>query len=97
MEKINKTGNALFHCFITPGLGIVLAGILSSCSVIDWFAGRASDQEVKDMDKDISASMTAKKTPYDEALSQFGKMLDAYNITEVRVQSKVISNQTAEK
>ncbi|OGV50344.1 MAG: hypothetical protein A2017_15360 [Lentisphaerae bacterium GWF2_44_16] len=97
MEKINKTGNALFHCFITLGLGIVLAGILSSCSVIDWFAGRTSDQEVKDMDKDISASMTAKKTPYDEALSQFGKMLDAYNITEVRVQSKVISNQTAEK
>jgi len=75
----------------------VLTGMLSSCAVVDWFMGKTSDEEVKEMDSDVAESMTAKKTPYDEALRQFGLMLEAYNISEVRVQSKLISNQTAEK
>ncbi len=69
---------------------------LCSCAVIDWFGGKISDDEVSDMDRDISG-MTAKKTRYDAALKRFGKMLDAYNMAPVRVQSKIISNQTADK
>ncbi|OGV34209.1 MAG: hypothetical protein A2020_04290 [Lentisphaerae bacterium GWF2_45_14] len=87
-----------FSCAIAKvAFCIALAGALSSCAVVDWFMGKTSDEEVKEMDNEIAQSMTAKKTPYDEALRQFGMMLDAYNISEVRVQSKLISNQTAEK
>lgn len=74
-----------------------LTGLLSSCSVVDWFMGKTSDEEVKEMDKEVAESVSEKQTPYDEALKQFGLMLDAYNISEIRVQSKLISNQTAEK
>ena len=49
------------------------------------------------MDKEIAKSVTTKTTAYDSALHKFGKMLEAYNIEKTRVQSKIISNQTAEK
>lgn len=97
MRRIFGNENNLFRSCGTVAAGVILAGMLCSCSVLDWFSGHTSDEEVKDMDKDIAESVTAKKTPYDEALVQFGKMLEAYNINEIRVQSKVISNQTAEK
>ncbi len=77
--------------------GIAATGVLSSCAMVDWFAGKTSDDEVKEMDSDIAKSMTAKKTPYDDALKSFGQLLEAYNINEIRVQSKLIANQTAEK
>jgi hypothetical protein len=69
---------------------------LCSCSVLDWFAGSVSDDEVKDMDKDLGKA-TQKHTAYDDSLKKLGLMLEAYNIPQIRVQSKVISNQTAEK
>ncbi len=77
--------------------GVVIAGLLSSCAVVDWFAGKTSDDEVKEMDKDVAKSVEKKATAYDESLKKFGRMLDAYNISTIRVQSKLISNQTAEK
>lgn len=70
--------------------------LLSSCAVVDWFAGKTSDAEVQQMDKDLGQA-TKKQTAYDESLKKFGRMLEAYNIGEIKVQSKVIANQTAEK
>ncbi len=77
--------------------GVVIAGLLSSCAVVDWFAGKTSDDEVKEMDKELAKSVEKKTTAYDSSLKKFGRMLDAYNISPVRVQSKLISNKTAEK
>lgn len=74
----------------------LIAMTLSSCAVVDWFAGKTSDAEVEQMDKDLGEA-TKKQTAYDDALKRFGRMLEAYNISEIRVQSKVIANQTAEK
>ena len=68
---------------------------ISSCSVMDWFAGKVSDKEVEDLDKEMSQA-SARLTRYDDALRQFGKLLEAYNIPQVRVQSKIISNETAD-
>lgn len=74
-----------------------LTFLLASCSVMDWFLGKPSDSEVKEMDDEMSKSIGQHSTPYDNSLREFGKMLDAYNISSIRVQSKIISNQTAEK
>lgn len=76
--------------------GIAAALVLCSCSVVDWFSGNVSDQEVKDMDKDLGKA-TQKQTAYDDSLKSFGVMLEAYNIPQIRVQSKLIKNETAEK
>lgn len=90
------------YCRIRRGAGImgtgaVLSCLLSSCAVVDWFAGKTSDAEVKEMDKEVEQSVSARTTAYDSALKRFGQMLESYNISEIRVQSKLISNQTAEK
>ena len=77
-------------------VGIVATLLLCSCSVVDWFSGRVSDEEVKDMDKDLGKA-TQKQTAYDDSLKKFGLMLEAYNIPQIRVQSKLIKNETAEK
>lgn len=86
----------LNHC-ITILILITLCTLLTSCALVDWFAGKTSDQEIKEMDHKIAKSMTKKTTIYDSALHRFGRMLEAYNIKQIRVQSKLISNQTAEK
>lgn len=75
---------------------ISTALLLCSCSVVDWFSGNVSDDEVKDMDKDLGKA-TQKQTAYDDSLKRFGLMLEAYNIPQIRVQSKLIKNETAEK
>ncbi len=82
---------------IPAAAAAALALSLSGCAMADWFLGKTSNAEVEEMDQQMAESMTARKTPYDDSLKTFGKMLEAYNIAEVRVQSKVISNQTAEK
>eukprot|EP00831_Metopus_contortus_P048047 TRINITY_DN3899_c0_g1_i7.p1 TRINITY_DN3899_c0_g1~~TRINITY_DN3899_c0_g1_i7.p1 ORF type:complete len:496 (-),score=109.00 TRINITY_DN3899_c0_g1_i7:36-1523(-) len=71
--------------------------MLCSCAVVDWFAGKTSDEEVKEMDSQLAESVSGRATAYDTSLRNFGQMLEAYNIGSVRVQSKLISNQTAEK
>jgi RPA family protein len=76
--------------------GLFAALLLCSCSVVDWFSGHVSDEEVKDMDKDLGKA-TQKQTVYDDSLKKFGLMLEAYNIPQIRVQSKLIKNETAEK
>jgi hypothetical protein len=86
-----------FKLAIVIVTGITLAMLLSSCAVLDWFAGKTSDTEVKEMDDAVAKSIAKKTTSYDSSLRKFGKMLRAYNINEIRVQSKLISNQTAEK
>ncbi len=67
---------------------------IPSCAVWNWFAANVDDSEVKDLDEDISSAQT-RVTRYDKSLKSFGKMLEAYNIQPVRVQSKIISNDTA--
>jgi len=69
---------------------------LPSCAVMNWFMGKTSDEEVAEMDKDISG-LGKRTTRYDSALGQFGVMLEAYNLSGVKIQSKPIRNQTAEK
>ncbi|MFA6101939.1 MAG: hypothetical protein WCV67_02105 [Victivallaceae bacterium] len=90
------TRSKAFRAVVIPAAGICAALLLCSCSVVDWFSGHVSDEEVKDMDKDLGKA-TQKQTVYDESLKKFGLMLEAYNIPQIRVQSKVIKNETAEK
>ena len=67
---------------------------IPSCAVWNWFAANVDDSEVKDLDEDISSAET-RVTRYDRSLKDFGKLLQAYNIQPVRVQSKIIGNDTA--
>ncbi len=97
MNPSDKIERKFVRSALAVAAGVAFTGILSSCAMVDWFAGKTSDDEVKEMDTDIAQSMTAKKTPYDDALKGFGQLLEAYNINEIRVQSKLIANQTAEK
>ena len=79
--------------WMTSGVAAVAVGaMLSGCG---WFIADIDDKEVDKMDKDLKTR--TKTTVYDKALRDFGKMLDAYNISKIRVQSKLISNQTSEK
>jgi curli biogenesis system outer membrane secretion channel CsgG len=64
--------------------------------VLDWFGGKIKDDEVTDLEKDMGTP-TQRTTVYDESLKKFGLLLEAYNISGTKVQSKVISNDTAEK
>ena len=61
-----------------------------------WLMGEVKDQEVKDMDESMGKP-DARLTAYDDALAKFGRMLEAYNIKPLKVQSKVISNDTADQ
>ena len=81
--------------FLFSALLSSLVIFVSSCSVLDWFGGKVSDEEITELDKDISKA-SARVTRYDDSLRQFGKLLEAYNIPQVRVQSKIISNETAD-
>lgn len=76
--------------------GVIFAFMTSSCSVIDWFGGKINDEEVADLEKDMGTP-NQRATVYDESLKKFGLMLEAYNISSTKVQTKVISNDTAEK
>lgn len=88
----NKFVSGTFGAFAL----LICTLMFSSCAVVDWFAGKVNDQEVLDEDKAMS-NVQEKKTRYENAIKQLGRMLEAYNITPTRVQCKVISNQTAEK
>ena len=77
-------------------LGVILMFTTSSCSVMDWFGGKIKDDEVTDLEKDMGTP-TQRATVYDESLKKFGLLLEAYNIASTKVQTKVISNETAEK
>ncbi len=67
-----------------------------SCSVLDWFGGKIHDDEIAELEKETGTA-TVRSTPYDESLKQFGRMLEAYSIPPIKVQSKPINNATAEK
>jgi RPA family protein len=93
--KISKLSKRLgFSGMLATGISLTL--LLCSCALVDWFSGNVSDQEVKDMDKDLGKAVQ-KQTVYDDSLKKFGLMLEAYNIPQIRVQSKLIKNETAEK
>lgn len=68
--------------------------ILPACS---YFVATTGKEDVKKMDDKMAKEPEKRTTPYDDSLKQFGKMLEAYNISQVRVQSKLISNDTASK
>ncbi len=67
--------------------------VLPACG---WLMGEVDDSEVKALD-DSNSKPDARLSAYDDALSKFGRMLEAYNIRPTRVQSKVISNDTADQ
>lgn len=78
---------------------ILLAALLlmsSGCGLFKWFAGDVSDQEIKDLDESTSQAQN-RATRYDDSLRQFGKLLEAYDIDPVRIQSKLLTNETADK
>lgn len=80
--------------YLSSIASILLLG--SGCSLFRWFAGDVSDEEVKDLDASMSQAQ-AQLTRYDDSLRQFGKLLEAYDINPVKVQSKVITNDTADR
>ena len=81
--------------FFKISVMIFVMSLLTSCAVIDWFGASIDDEEVDDLAKSVKDPIE-RSTPYDDSLKQFGKMLAAYNISPIRVQSKIISNLTAD-
>lgn len=61
-----------------------------------WLMGEVSDQEVKEQDE-AASKPDARLSAYDDSLVKFGRMLEAYGVKQTRVQSKVISNDTADQ
>ena len=98
MNKVKmKKGTAfLFKNFILVSISALLMLSMSSCAVWDWFMAKTSDEEVDQMDKDISG-LGKRVTRYEDSLDQFGIMLEAYDLQKIKIQSKPIRNQTAEK
>lgn len=72
---------------------VTALGLLSGCS---WFMGKVSDDEIKELDNDLGKP-DPRLSAYDNSLVKFGRMLEAYNIKQIRVQSKLISNYTADQ
>ncbi|HPN83896.1 MAG TPA: hypothetical protein PK821_01040, partial [Victivallales bacterium] len=70
--------------------------LITSCSVFDWFGGKIHDDEIAELEKE-TGTPDQRATPYDDSLKAFGKMLEAYGIPDLKVQSKPITNATAEK
>ncbi len=64
--------------------------------MFDWLLGKTSDEEVKELDAEMSKPSTA-TSPLDESLKSFSRMLVAYGFENVPIQSKNIGNETAEK
>ena len=93
---MNKKTGKLFAKSAMLAMVAVFMLALTSCSVLDWFGGKIKDEEVTDLEKDMGTP-TQRATVYDESLKKFGLLLEAYNISGTKVQSKVISNDTAEK
>jgi curli biogenesis system outer membrane secretion channel CsgG len=93
---MNKKTGKLFAKSAMLAMVAVFMLTLTSCSVLDWFGGKIKDDEVTDLEKDMGTP-TQRTTVYDESLKKFGLLLEAYNISGTKVQSKVISNDTAEK
>ena len=69
--------------------------LLTSCTVVDWFGGRISDEEISELDSQLEAGR--RKTLLDESLFKFGRMLVAYDVPSTPIQSKNIGNETADK
>ncbi len=81
---------------LVRGTGVLcLMILLSSCAVVDWFAGDIKDYEVDDLEKDMRAY--GRKTIFDESLHRLGDMLLAYGVPDTPIQSKNIGSQTAAK
>ena len=94
--KMKKRTAFLFKNFFLVSISALLMLSMSSCAVWDWFMAKTSDDEVDQMDKDISG-LGKRVTRYEDSLDQFGVMLEAYDLQKIRIQSKPIRNQTAEK
>ncbi len=86
----------LFKNLILVSISVLLMLSMSSCAVWNWFMAKTSDEEVEQMDKDISG-LGKRVTRYEDSLDQFGVMLEAYDLQKIKIQSKPIKNQTAEK
>jgi len=86
--KIVKKISILFSI-----LSILL--VLPSCAVVDWFGGKVSDEEVRELDSQLKAGR--RKTLLDESLFKFGRMLVSYDVPSTPIQSKNIGNETADK
>ncbi|MCX6985221.1 MAG: hypothetical protein NT118_10805, partial [Lentisphaerae bacterium] len=94
---MNKKRTAfLFRNFILLSISALLMLSMSSCALWNWFMAKTSDEEVAEIDKDISG-LGKRVTRYEDSLDQFGIMLEAYDLQKIRIQSKPIKNQTAEK
>ena len=76
------------------GAAAAALAILPACS---YFVATTGKEDVKKMDEKMAKEPEKRTTPYDDSLKQFGKMLESYNISPIRVQSKIISNDTASK
>ena len=94
--KMSKGIAFLLKNFFLVSISVFLTLTMSSCAVLDWFMGKTSDEEVEQMDKDISG-LGKRVTRYEDSLDQFGIMLEAYDLQKIKIQSKPIKNQTAEK
>ncbi|MEI6423924.1 MAG: cell envelope integrity protein TolA [Lentisphaerota bacterium] len=94
--KMKKRTAFIFKNCILASISALLMLSMSSCAVWDWFMAKTSDDEVDQMDKDISG-LGKRVTRYEDSLDQFGIMLEAYDLQKIRIQSKPIRNQTAEK
>jgi len=77
-------------------LALLLSALALSASGCGWLMGDVDDKEVKELDESISKP-DPRLSAYDDALGKFGKMLEAYNIKPVKVQSKLIGNNTADQ
>ncbi|MFA6293858.1 MAG: hypothetical protein WC637_18865, partial [Victivallales bacterium] len=96
MNKMKKRTAFLLKHLILVSISTLLTLSMSSCAVWDWFMAKTSDEEVDQMDKDISG-LGKRVTRYEDSLDQFGIMLEAYDLQKIKIQSKPIKNQTAEK
>jgi hypothetical protein len=94
--KMKKRTAFLFKNLVLASLSAFLMLTMSSCAVWNWFMAKTSDEEVAEMDKDISG-LGKRVTRYENSLDQFGIMLEAYDLQSIKIQSKPIRNQTAEK
>ena len=94
--KMKKRTAFLFRNFILLSISALLMLSMSSCALWNWFMAKTSDEEVAEIDKDISG-IGKRVTRYEDSLDQFGIMLEAYDLQKIRIQSKPIKNQTAEK
>ena len=74
---------------------VMAAAIVVFSASCGWMGGEIKDQEVTDLDHTMKAQKLV--TVFEQALIDFGTLLQAYDVPKTVVQSKNIGNVTAEK